>query len=54
MTKVTIKALPHSPAVETVGDQRIKQLFMQIIENQKSLKRQLEEVQKAVQELTRR
>lgn len=53
MTKVTIKALPHSPAVDS-ANQQMKKLTMQLIENIKSLKKQLEEAQRAIQELQRR
>ena len=53
MINVTIKPLPHSPT-EDSANQQMKRLVMQLIENIKSLKGQLEEAQRAIQELQRR
>lgn len=54
MTTIIIKPLPHSPSIIEAVDDRTRRLFMQLIENTKSLKKQLEEAQKAIQELQRR
>jgi hypothetical protein len=53
MINVTIKPLPHSPVADSAS-QQMNKLVMQLIENIKSLKGQLEEAQRAIQELQRR
>lgn len=53
MTKVTVENLPHSPSPDGLSSQQAKTLTMQLTENIKSLKRQLEVCQSAVQELQR-
>ena len=54
MTVVTIKALPHSLTPESVANPQVKKVVMQLNENIKTLKTQLEEAQKAIQEMQRR
>ena len=54
MINVTRKALPHSLALDSVANPQTKKIVMQLNENIKSLKSQLEETQKAIQELQRR
>lgn len=53
MTKVVVETLPHSPSPDGLPSQQAKTLAMQLTENIKSLKRQLETCQAAVQELQR-
>ena len=53
MIDVTIKSLPHSPVADSVN-QQMRKVIMQLIENINSLKKQLEEAQRAIQELQRR
>lgn len=54
MTNVTIKALPHSLTPDSVANPQMKNIVMQLNENINSLKKQLEEAQRAIQELQRR
>jgi hypothetical protein len=51
MIKVQIKPLPNSPALESVTDARTRTELMKVNENVKSVKGQLSECQRAVQEL---
>lgn len=51
MIKIQIKPLPNSPALESVTDARTRTELMKVNENVKSVKGQLSECQRAVQEL---
>jgi hypothetical protein len=54
MTKIIKKTLPHTPASTSFVNPEIKILVSQLMENIKSLKKQIEDLQTAVVELQRR
>lgn len=54
MIKVIKRPLPHSPASDAFGNPEVKRVVQLLGENIKSLKRQIEELQSAVEELQRR
>lgn len=53
MIKITKRPLPHSPAPDVFANPEVRRVVQMFGENIKSLKKQIEELQSAVNEMQR-